>query len=232
MDAKEKSEIGEAVMEIRKKLWNKKNILRGVCVILIMLILGGVWISGYYSAKQKAEKEVIVLNPVNSEIVSKVISEKTTEIGELATAEYAFTTAARFTDTKHIAVLPASWTQKSFIQKWDGVIKAGIRLENVDVSVKNAVVTITLPHAEILSYEDDKNSVEILDEKSGLFNPISVNDKVKFDKTMEDDMRKRALDSGLLNKAEQNAENVISNLLRASVKGINEYEIRFEYLEK
>lgn len=243
---KENSELKGAVTIIRKRFWTAKNILRGIACILILAILGGAWFYGYSVAEAKANKIIaekdkeiaeltdkpVVLDPVTPEIVQKVIDEKISEISELATAEYVFTNAARFENTKHIAVLPDGWTQKSFIQKWDGKIKAGIDLEKVTISIKNKVVTITMPYAKILSYEIDNNSVEILDEKNGLFNKITVKDKVNFDRETEYEMKDRAIKHGLLTKAEDNAEKVISNLIKASVKNIEKYEIKFEKVDE
>ena len=243
---KENSESNGTLEKICKKIWTPKNILRGIGIILVLLLLGGIWLHGYGSAKNKSnakieelkakitemEENPVTLEPITPEIVRKVMSEKTDEISELITAEYAFTNADRFTDTKHIVLLPDAWTQKSFIQKWNGVIKAGIKLEKPEVAVKENVITITLPHAEILSYEIDNNSVEILDEKSGLFNPIKIDDKVKFDRESEFDMKNRAVKSGLLKKAENSAEKVISNLLTAAIKNSEEYTFKFEFVDK
>ncbi len=242
---KENSELNEAVAIVRKKIWTPKNILRGTAIILALALLSGIWVYGYQIGRKKNTEEIeklknqisemvdtpVTLEPVTPEIVRKVMSERTNEISELTTAEYVFTSADRFTDTKHIVLLPDSWTQKSFIQKWDGVIKAGIKLEKAAVEVKGKVITITLPHAEILSYEIDTNSVEILDEKSGLFNPIKIDDKVKFDRESEYDMKNRAVKSGLLKKAEKSSENVIKNFLTATIKNAEDYTFNFEFID-
>ena len=232
----------------QKTFWTAKNILRIIAVVSVLLVLFGIWIGGYQVAKNNSAKKIealkaelaelketpVTLDNVTPEIVRKVMFEKIDELSELITAEYAFTNADRFTDTKHITLLPDSWTQKSFIQKWSGVIKAGITLEDLDVVVnkKDKEITITLPHAEIMSYEVDSNSVEILDEKSGLFNPIQINDKVKFDRESEYDMKNRAVKSGLLQKAEKSAEKVIQNLLMAAVDGAEDYKFKFEFIDK
>ena len=81
-----------------------------------------------------------------------------------------------------------------------------------------------------MSYEINNNSVEILDEKSGLFNPIKIDDKVKFDRESEYDMKNRAVKSGLLKKAEQSAEKVIANLLTAAIKDAD-YTFEFEFVD-
>ena len=229
-----------------KKFLTKKNILKCLTFITVLILFFTIWALGFNCSKNKYTKQIkkledkiselentpIVIEPVTPEIVRKIISENISEISELATAEYNFTTADRFTQTKHIAILPDSWTEKSFIQKWDGIIKAGIALEKVDVHIKETTVTIALPHAEILSYEIDNNSVEILDEKSGIFNPIKVDDKIRFDRESEYDMKDRAVKNGLLTKAEKNAEAVISNFLKTILKNSDEYTFVFEFIDE
>lgn len=234
-------EIQEALVEVRKKRMKKKII----AAALALCFLGVIWLTGFFAAKNIADKKIkeledkiqymidnpVVVDPVTPEIVLDILKKETKDISELATAEYVFTNAARFTDTKHIVLLPDSWTQKSFVQKWDGTIKAGIEFDKVTVKVKNNVVTISLPKAKILSYEIDQNSVEILDEKNNIFNPISVNDKANFDKETEKEMKERAIDNGLLKKAQKNAEQTIAAFLSKSVKNFEDYELKFVTIE-
>lgn len=217
-----------------------------VPIIIIVGVLFGTWYSGYSASKKKLNAEIeelknkiiemeetpVVLEPITPEIVEKTLSSEFVDVRELVTEQYIFTNAARFTDTKHIAVLPDSWTQKSFVQKWDGIIKAGIDLEQMKVKMKGKTITITLPYAEVLSYEIDNDSVEILDEKNNVFNPIEVQDKVNFDRETSYSMKARAVENGLLDKAQKNAEITIKDILTTSIKNIDDYEIKFEKIDK
>ena len=235
-------ELQEALVIARKKRMKKKLIAAALALCFLVVI----WITGFVTANNIANKKIdeledkiqemidtpVVVDPVTPEIVMKALKAGTNDIAELATAEYVFTNAARFTETKHIVLLPDSWTQKSFVQKWDGIIKAGIDLEEATVSVKNKVITISLPEAEILSYEIDIDSVEVLDEKNNVFNPISVKDKADFDKETEAEMKERAIKNGLLKKAQKNAEQTIESLLSKSVKNFKDYEVKFITIEK
>ena len=44
-------------------------------------------------------------------------------------------------------------------------------------------------------------------------------------------MKARAIENGLLEKAQKNAENIIKNLLMAAIENIQEYTIEFEITE-
>ena len=221
--------------------------LIGISIVIVILVitLGIMWLYGYNYSKNKAANQIeelerriaelentpVVVDPVTPEIVQSVLTSQTKEISELTSAEYLFTNAARFTDTKDIAAIFDWMTEKSFVQKWDGAIKAGVDLTDVSVKVNNQVITVYLPKAEILSYEVDYDSVEVLDEKNNVFNPISVDDKNNFDKETAEEMKARAIENGLLEKAQKNAENIIKNLLMAAVENIQEYTIEFEITE-
>lgn len=239
------------ILEVKKKNRKRNVIFTSVIAITVLAMLIGLWVLGYSCANKKAsvrieelelkiksmEETPVVLDPVTPEIVMKTLNDKMKDISELVTAEYIFTNAGRFTNTKHIAILPKSWTQKSFVQKWDGIIKAGIDLKKVQAEVKDKKITIKLPSADIISYEVDNNSVEILDEKSNIFNRITVKDKVNFDKETAYEIKSRAVKNGLLTKAQENAESIIENIIRAGIgnikrsQNIQEYTIIFEIID-
>ena len=243
---KENTELNETLAEVCKIVLTPRRIIRGISFAIVLALLVGIWLYGYTVGKNKSSVEIeklkaqitkleetpLVTTPITPEIVQDILNEKTTEISELATAEYQFTNSAKFTDTSHINGIFDWITKKSFIQKWDGLIKAGIDLSKVEVYVKNDTIKITIPYATILSYEIDYNSVEVLDEKNNIFNPISVNDKVNFDRETKYEMEARAVKNGLLEKALKNAENVITNILKSSIKNIEDYKIEFEHVDK
>ena len=171
----------------------------------------------------------IVVSPVNPEIKLDIIYSEIKSISELATMEYLFTDAAEFTDSKQIKSWNIPFTEKSFILKWDGVIKAGVKLDlvTIDVNQDEKKITVSVPTAEILSYQIDTDSVEVLDEKDNIFNKISVDDKIKFDAATEEAMKQRAIENGLLEKAQANAEEILLRLLQANPAIGTEYTIEF-----
>lgn len=172
----------------------------------------------------------IVVNPIAPVISLDVIYEDLKSIGELATVEYLFTDAARFSDSKQLGNWNIPFTEKSFTLKWDGIIKAGIQIDQIviDVNQDAHTITVILPAAQILSYEVDSDSVEVLDEKNNIFNKISVNDKVQLDAATEAEMKDRAIHNGLLIRAQKNAEDIISRLLTANAAIGNDYLIIFQ----
>lgn len=238
-------ELQDALIDVRKRKRKKKIILIAIISAVVLTAFIIIWCSGHNYAAEQSKNEIaelkqqiedlvntpVVVDPVTPEIVHGILSSQITDISELASAEYLFTNAAKFTSSAN-SWLPSWMTEKSFIQKWDGCIKAGVSLENVAVSVSENVITISLPYPQILSYEVDYDSVEVLDEKNNVFNPISVDDKNKFDTETAETMKARAIENGLLEKAKQNVEKIITNLLMSSVDNIEDYEIEFVTLEE
>ena len=246
-DEKEEQQLAlrKLVRTLRRKKWI--SVLALVCVVVIVftiMIVSNNTLKGQI-AQQQAEmaeqqalidelkKEPIVVNPVAPKIELDVIYEELKGIAELATVEYLFTDAARYTDSQQLGDWNIPFTEKSFTLKWDGVIKAGIQMDQIviDVNEGKKVITVTLPAAQILSYEVDNENIEILDEKNNVFNPISVEDKVKLDVATENEMKDRAIRQGLLEQAQKNAEDIIARLLMAYEPIGNDYHIVFQVAE-
>lgn len=232
----------------------KRLIAFGLAAAFLLLILGGAWVVGRKQAKAKYEDTVaellqkieeqdkriqelienpIVVSSVSPEIRLDVIASEIQEIGELATVEYLFTDAARFSDSKQIKNWNIPFTEKSFTIKWDGVIKAGIQVDEIVLELEESEtgkkIIVTLPAAQILSYDVDEKNVEVLDEKDNIFNNISINDKVKLDESTEEAMKKRAIENGILEDAQVNAENIITALLLSNPDIAGNCSIEFKH---
>jgi hypothetical protein len=148
--------------------------------------------------------------------------------------EYLFTDAAKYSDSMQYNDWNIPFTEKSFVLKWNGVIKAGVILEDVDITVDEEAgkITVSMPPAQILSYIVDRDSIEVLDERDSIFNSITIDDKMKFDATTEEAMRQRAIDNGLLDKAQKNAQDIIRRLLTANPAVGDAYVIEFQVSDK
>ena len=63
-----------------------------------------------------------------------------------------------------------------------------------------------MPKARILSHQIDKDSIETLDQKDGLFNPVKVEDVRTFDSVARTQWKKGLLKTVFLDKAFENAK--------------------------
>lgn len=220
---------GRRMKKVRNTLITVGVIAAIIILAVVVIVIQSKKIKEMDSRISELINEPAISEPVTPEISLDIINAEIREIGELATMEYIYTNAAKFTDSRQIKDWNIPFTEKSFIIKWDGVIKAGIDVTQITTELDNTnkTIIIYLPEAEILSHDTNEDSVEILDESNGLFNSVSIKDKVQFDAETVKEMEERAIENGLLTKAQENAEEIILKLISA-IPGVEEYTIVFE----
>ena len=246
ISTEEKGLQKELLKLARNRKFKKKLISFALILLIVFAVILVSWFSGKNHSKsiidelrdiitdqekqiQELTENAILVNPVAPEIVMDILESEINNIGELATVEYVFTDAAKFSDSKQIKEWNIPFTEKSFVLKWDGKIKAGIQVDGIkgEVHEDELTIIIDLPDAEILSYEVDNNTFEVIYEKNNIFNNISVEDKITVDQKTEADMKERAIENGLLDMAQKNAEAVISKLLYLNPDIASTYTIKF-----
>ena len=242
MEKKEKLTLAQELASLKNL--KKTFILAGVVLLVVLAAVVAIYVSAATGVKAKYEEEIaqlneelkylkenpIVVEPVTPEISLSVINTELKEIGELATMEFLYTDAASFENSKTLLKIKIPGTTKTFVAKWDGIIKAGVKVDGIRAALNETekILTIYMPKAEILSHEIDENSVETLDQKNGLFNPVKVEDVRSFDAATKEAMEKRAIENGVLEKAQESAETVITKLLRANPAITEDYKIEFK----
>ena len=185
-------------------------------LLLCALVGGACFLGGRWSAGQSE----------NTQIDAVVLQNQLTEIRELATVTYAYTNMAQFESSSDFYGVKVPFTTKSFILTYDGTIKAGVDLDGAAVDISGTTVTVTLPEARILSHEIDEGSVEVFDEKTTLFNPITLEDFTSFQADQKAAMEERALSRGLLEEARSKAVSSVKQLLAAALPDTYTVEIR------
>lgn len=240
----------EIVRVARKQKFKRFLRNTGIILIAIILLISAMYIIISENEKEKNQAkldekeaeitrlidenqrlidEAIVVNPIAPKIELDIIQSEIDSIGELASIEYLFTDCAVYSDSKHLKKWKIPVTEKSFAVKWDGVIKAGIELEQVSVEAgeDEKSIVIFLPKAKILSYEVNQDTYEVVYEKDNIFNNLTIKDKVGLDKKTEEAMKERAIENGLLEKAQANAEDILFRLVN-SLPGVKDnYTIVF-----
>lgn len=196
-----------------------------VIAIIVLSVILGVKLGSEWQ-QTKADKK-----NHNTQITSDALHQEIEQIGELATVNYYYTNMGKFEDALKLLDHDVPFTTKSFILSYDGEIKAGIDLSAVEVEVSDAVITVTVPAASITSHEVDTDSVILYDEKNSVFNGLSVEDVTAFIGEQKKLMEEKALNNGLLTRAQESAEKVLKTLLSNFIE-VNEaedttYELQF-----
>lgn len=135
------------------------------------------------------------------------------QISQLATIRYSYTNMGQFENSNEFYGIKLPFTTKRFIVAYDGTITAGVDLTKAKVTVTDQKVTIALPAPQILSHEVDPNSLEVFDETTSIFNPITIEDYTGFQADQQGVMEDKAIQGGLLTQAKDQAEAAIGGLI-------------------
>lgn len=182
-----------------------RGIKRGVWLALGGLALAAVCFgAGFFLASREEEPQ---------RLSSVTVEHQLQQISQLATTRYAYTNMGQFEQSSDFYGLKIPFTTKRFIVAYDGVITAGVELDRATVAVDERTVRVVLPPARILSHEIDQDSLEVFDETKNIFNPITIQDYNGFQADQKGALEEKALESGLLEQAGQQARAVVSGLL-------------------
>lgn len=175
-------------------------------------------------------KEVEKLVEVEKEISSEVIEDGLNDMGRLITEEYYFTEVVSFSSVKKFLKtdITLGFTESSYLASYEGTVSAGVDFSGIRVEKDDEAgrITVHIPKAEIYSISIDPNSFELYSEKTGIGNPLSIEDFNTSLVELESTAKSKALDRGLLDKADENARSVISNFV-SSLTDSSAYSLKF-----
>ena len=153
---------------------------------------------------------------------SSVIMEKISYVKELSLVKYSYSGVISFTDYLRFINLQVPMTEKSFLIKYSGYVKAGIDVSKTTVSVKGKTVKIGLPKPVIQETVIDEKSLQVYDESMNILNPIKVADYQKAIVAEQNKIKQDALAKGILTESSDQAHKFITSLLE---------ELGFEIIE-
>ncbi|WP_236908518.1 DUF4230 domain-containing protein [Clostridium sp. Cult3] len=186
--------------------------------ITILLIIIAVVLSFFLYIKFSTKKQVTLL--------SNTIEEKVAKILEMSTVKYNYTNVVTYKDNKKVSGLNVPFTNKSFIIKYSGYIKAGADLNGVETQVVNPkTIKITLDKPKVFDNVIMEEDVYIYDEKDSVFNKLSFKDL--YDVLIEEkkSMEEEVIEKGLLNDAQKNTEELLVSIFESM--GFDDIEIIF-----
>ncbi len=145
------------------------------------------------------------------------------DIGDLVTVEYNYTDILTYKDSLTLMDMKIPFTDKSYIIKYNGYIKAGIDLSKAVVKdVSDTKVELEVPKATITDSVLDEKSMVILDQKNNIFNPLDLGD---YQETLKKELNARELKAkkdGILERAQDNADKILRKMLQSlGYKDIN-----------
>ena len=193
-------------MKKRQGLKNKIIIVLGVALLILAIF---------------AYRKISVERQTN--LLSNTIEEQVTKLVELATVKYNYTNIVEYDDVMKFKGLNLPFTNKRFIVKYSGYIKAGIDLADVEINMKNKdTVALTMNKPEIVENVISEEDVYFYDEKDSVFNKISFADLYTVLIEEKEKMKEEVIEKGILNDAEKNGEEILKSFLKGmGFKNIN-----------
>lgn len=188
---------------------------RAILVLILIAVVAGAFFLGGVMAGRDSQPQ----------ITSALLGQRLNAIQELATQEYHYTNMGRFQNQLDFYGWKVPFTTKSFIVAYDGVIKAGVDLSELQVEVSGKTISVTLPEGKILSHDIDEDSLEVFDETKNIFNPIQIEDYTGFTADQKASMEERAISEGLLTAASERVRTVVEEFITA-LPGAEDYTIR------
>ena len=159
-----------------------------------------------------------IYNFKNKETISiDYLTGKLKDVGELATQEVTYTSRVQI-EKGSIPFI----TKKGFTMEYNATLKAGVKMDDLNITTKGEKFIISVSHAEFLEPPHvDPNSIKFIDEnKDDVAEAIAEAEKdVDENPTIDT--------TDLLDRADDNFEKIVHNLLDDSV-GEEHIEIVFK----
>lgn len=140
--------------------------------------------------------------------------ESVKNVKELATIRQNFQSIVMFGDSKAFLGLPLPGTGRKFILKYGGTITCGNDLSQIRISERFAVnrIRMVVPRSKLLDLYADMKSIQVYDQKAGLFTSIELRDQNREIAANLEEVRQDALQSDILRRADENTRLVLASL--------------------
>ena len=145
---------------------------------------------------------------------STAVLNRVVPIQELALIKFNYTGVIGYKDFLKVLKINVPLTEKSFLLKYNGYIKAGVDFENLKVEVSGKDVYISLPKARILDTMIDEKSIRVYNESMNAFNPLTIADYNRAIMKEKDTMVNDAISQGILKEATKQAEIVLTSIMK------------------
>lgn len=145
---------------------------------------------------------------------SSTVMNRITHIQELALVKHNYTGVISYKDYMKFLNINIPLTDKYFLLKYNGYLKAGVDFSRVKIDVQNdSTIHVSIPKPKILDTVIDEKSVEVFNESENAFNPIKISDYNEALTREKNNMIKDAIDQGILSDATEQAKIVLRTML-------------------
>ena len=145
---------------------------------------------------------------------SSTVMSRISHIQELALVKHNYTGVIGFKDYKRILNINIPLTDKYFLLKYNGYLKAGVDFSRITINaLTDSMVHVSIPRPEIFDTVIDEGSVQIYNESENAFNPIKISDYNEALSREKNIMISDAIKQGILKDATDQARMVLTAML-------------------
>lgn len=216
------------------KLFQRKNIIY-ILIIAVAVSISIILCIDYSKVSKTPQPQTEAPKtppPAKEEKILITTSAETLEdglqnMGTLITQEYYFTQVETYTKEKKILNFIDSTSE--FTYSYDGMVTAGIDFEGIHIEKndKDKTLTVNLPPSELQSVDIDTDTFRIYSETDSLWNPMGLEDYNMSLASFEDTAKKKAIESGILERSDEQAKKLVENFL-LSIPSVSGYKVAFE----
>lgn len=147
-----------------------------------------------------------------------------------ASQEYNITERASSTNKIPFTNVDIPFTENSYWYRYVGTIKASVNLQKAEFKTQEGnKIEVTLDKPTVSSNTPDMEKSCVLEEHNNVLNPISIEDVDNFRKKCQEQSEAEAIDGGLLQDAQKNAEKDIKKMITDALG--DRYDIGFKWRE-
>ena len=203
------------------------SVLKKVLMILAILILASI-LFGIVSCvavplmvQQGVQKQLDSIVTKQATLTSETLMSALESSSELVTSKMTMMGCVEYND-EGVPVL----TKGDFVMIYKATVKAGVNVKEIKTAIDNSerVVYIYVPDAEILDVKVIPDSVKYYDKSFVLFNGDPMEDSLRAQQQAEDDAKKEALGTGILEAADKQSETLVKGILQGVTEG---FEMKF-----
>ena len=145
---------------------------------------------------------------------SSTVMSRISHIQELALVKHNYTGVIGFKDYKKILNINIPLTDKYFLLKYNGYLKAGVDFSRIKINtLTDSMVHVSIPKPEIFDTVIDEGSVQIYNVSENAFNPIKISDYNEALSREKNIMISDAVKQGILKDATDQARMVLTAML-------------------
>ncbi|MBW4827071.1 MAG: DUF4230 domain-containing protein [Clostridiaceae bacterium] len=152
---------------------------------------------------------------IETKMLSDTIKEEISKLLELSTVKYNYVNVVAYKDNKKFSGINMPFTNKSFLIKYSGYIKAGVDLKSAEINVNDTKsVEIKLDKPKVLDNVINEEDSYIYDEKESVFNQLKLEDLHNVLVKEKKNMEKEVIKKGLLTESEKNTKEILTSFLK------------------